>query len=282
MYVDEHLPTSSAAMMPRLIYGTAWKKYLTADLVEQAVKAGFTGIDTACQPKHYLESGVGEALQRLQTQGINREALYIQTKFTPLAGQDPDQIPYDKDARSATQVAQSFEVSKKNLQTDYVDALLLHSPLFPFAESMRVYRAMEIIHDNGQALRLGISNCYDLGVLRRLHEEASIKPTIVQNRFYADSGYDSVLRRWCDDHGITYQSFWTLTANPHILGSRALFDLARKYGKSEAQVLFRYLSHIGIVPLTGTTSLQHMVQDLEIFDIDLTSDEIEKVTRLLV
>ena len=88
----------SGVAMPCLLYGTAWKKDKTADLVTRAVKYGFRGIDTACQPKHYNEAGVGEAIQRLTSEGITRKDLYIQTKFTPLNGQDPLNIPYDRRA----------------------------------------------------------------------------------------------------------------------------------------------------------------------------------------
>ncbi len=126
--------TSAGVKMPKIIYGTAWKKERTTELVVQAVQAGFRGIDTACQPKHYSEEKVGDALVILIEKGFKREDLYIQTKFIPLSGQDPDNTPYDKDASLDVQVAESFEVSKKNLKTDYVDLLVLHSPLFPHAK----------------------------------------------------------------------------------------------------------------------------------------------------
>jgi diketogulonate reductase-like aldo/keto reductase len=76
---------------------------------------------------------------------------------------------------------------------------------------------MEEIHDRGGARSLGISNTYDIRVLRQLFSEARVKPTVLQNRFYADSGYDEEIRQFCAENGIAYQSFWTLTANPHIL-----------------------------------------------------------------
>src|SRR5687767_8148265 len=114
----EWLTTSANIKMPRLIYGTAWKKEKTAELVIKAVKTGFRGIDTACQPRHYNEPLVGEALEELKKSGIEREALFLQTKFTSLGGQDPNQTPYDKNAPLEKQVAQSFEVSQKNLRTN--------------------------------------------------------------------------------------------------------------------------------------------------------------------
>lgn len=267
--------------MPEIIYGTAWKKDNTAPFVVDAVKAGFRAIDTACQPKHYAEAEVGKALESLKKEGIQREDLYIQTKFTPIEGQDPNKIPYDKSASLAEQVGQSFEVSKKNLQTNYLDALVLHSPLFPFSELLTVWQAMENIYKNQEVKALGISNCYDLEMLKRLYKEAEIKPTIVQNRFYDETNYDNDLRSWCQNSGVSYQSFWTLTANPHILASDTIQSLAQKHHKTPAQILFGYLRCVGVTPLTGTTSLEHMREDLESLNFDLADDEVDTITTVL-
>jgi diketogulonate reductase-like aldo/keto reductase len=275
------LTTSAGVKMPRIIYGTAWKKERTADLVVKAVQAGFRGIDTACQPKHYNEPLVGTALQRLKDHEIEREALFLQTKFTPLSGQDPGQVPYVKNSPVALQVAQSFEVSQKNLQTEYVNSLVLHSPMATHTLLMEVWNAMEKIHKAGGARQLGISNCYNTEVIRSLYADANVKPAVVQNRFYQETGYDAGLRHWCSNHGVIYQSFWTLTANPHILASNTVRTIARKYKKTEAQIFFRYLSHSGIVPLTGTTSEQHMKEDLSIFDFGLSSGDLKNVSLLL-
>ena len=146
---------------PKIIYVTAWKKDKTASLVEQAVLAGFRAIDTACQPKHYDERGVGEALARLIARGLDRKSLFVQTKFTPIGGQDPARVPYDRRASLATQVAQSFRMSQQNLGMEYVDSLVLHSPLAHHEELMEVWEAMEAIAKDGGAKKLGISNCYD-------------------------------------------------------------------------------------------------------------------------
>ena len=279
--MEEYVVTSEGVKMPKIIYGTAWKKERTEALVVQAVKAGFRGIDTACQPKHYEEALVGKALKALAAEGIVRESLYVQTKFTPLEGQDPKRIPYDPSAPLAAQVVQSFERSLENLQTKYVDALVLHSPLFPFKNLMSVWRAMEERYRSGGARQLGISNCYELPLLKRLYEEAGVKPALVQNRFYDASGYDAELRAWCAERGIVYQSFWTLTANPHLLGSDTLLRLAFKYRKSPPQILFAYLSGCGVVPLSGTTSPEHMHEDLSSFDVQLEEAESAAVTALL-
>jgi diketogulonate reductase-like aldo/keto reductase len=275
------ITTSANVNMPCLIYGTAWKKADTADLVEQALLAGFRGIDTACQPKHYDEALVGVVLQRVMHQGIPRDHLYLQTKFTSLSGQDPARVPYDKSAPLDEQVAQSFATSLHNLQTDYVDGLILHSPFDTHAKTLRAWRAMESIQLAGGARQLGISNCYELPVLQALYKEAQVKPAIVQNRFYKDTGYDVALRHWCTAHGIIYQSFWSLTANPHILNSKLLQNLAAQYHKTAAQLFFRYLHQLGIVPLTGTRSPQHLQDDLGMFDFELATDDFEKLGVML-
>lgn len=258
--------TRAGVRMPALIYGTAWKKDRTADLVVQAVEAGFRGIDTACQPKHYFEPGVGEALKRLASRGIARDSLFLQTKFTSLSGQDPNKVPYDPNAPLEDQVAQSFAASQANLGTEYVDSLVLHGPLRTYNDTLIVWRAMERLASEGKVKQLGISNCYDLAYLQRLFQDAKVKPAVVQNRFYRDTQYDRELRAWCRQNNIYYQSFWTLTANPHILSSAPVRRLSTQLGKTEAQVFFRYLSlREGIVPLTGTTSVEHMRQDLDAF-----------------
>lgn len=122
----EPLLTHAGVPMPRLIYGTAWKAERTAALVEAALRAGFRGIDTAAQPKHYFEAGVGVGLANV---GLPRAALYLQTKFTPPDGQDSSRLPYALTAPLDQQIAQSVASSLHNLATDYLDALVLHSPL---------------------------------------------------------------------------------------------------------------------------------------------------------
>ncbi|XPV53694.1 MAG: aldo/keto reductase [Halarcobacter ebronensis] len=94
--------------MPNMIYGTAWKKENTASLVEEALLCGFKAIDTACQPKHYREDLVGVGLENAIKNGIKREDIFIQTKFTPIAGQDRTNMPYEASDDILTQLEKSF------------------------------------------------------------------------------------------------------------------------------------------------------------------------------
>jgi diketogulonate reductase-like aldo/keto reductase len=99
--------------IPNMIYGTAWKKENTTDLVFEALKQGFKGVDTACQPKHYREDLVGLGLLKAYEIGIKREDIFLQTKFTPIDGQDQSNMPYLVSDEIEVQVEKSFQTSKK-------------------------------------------------------------------------------------------------------------------------------------------------------------------------
>ena len=268
--------------IPALLYGTAWKKQKTAELVRLAVETGFRGIDTACQPKHYYEKGVGDALEQLYAEGVvTRNDIFLQTKFTPKDGQDPNDIPYDRSAPLDEQVRQSFEKSKENLRTDYLNSLVLHSPLKSLSNTLIVWKAFEEIHAKGGAQHLGISNCYDVDTLEALSKSARVKPSFLQNRFYRESGYDVEIRKFCSENNIRYQSFWTLTANPKIVESEEVQSIATKYSKTPAQIWFAFVRAQGITVLSGTKSKKHMEEDLEMPSIVLTADELNSIAQHL-
>ncbi|CAF1298154.1 unnamed protein product [Adineta steineri] len=276
--------TNAGIQMPRLIYGTAWKKEATTQLVIKAILNGFRGIDTACQPKHYSEDLVGQALVELETKhNISRKDLFIQTKFTAIRGQDTSKpLPYDPNASLPEQVRQSFSTSLKNLHTDYIDSLVLHSPLQSHDLTMEVYREFEKFVDDGRVKQLGISNLYDLNGLKKLYEDARHKPSVIQNRLYAETNFDSDIRKFCQEKNIFYQSFWTLTANPTILNHPLVKQLAQERHGTSAQIFFRFLIDIGLTPLTGTTDEKHMKEDLQALQWpSLDNDSISKLKKLI-
>jgi diketogulonate reductase-like aldo/keto reductase len=278
--MDRFILSNANLRIPQIIYGTAWKKDATERLVSVAIRNGFRGIDTACQPKHYDEAGAGAGIAACIKQGLARHDLYLQSKFTSLSGQDPKRVPYDPKAPLADQVAQSIGASLKNLQTEYLDCVLLHSPMPTMAQTQSVWRALESFIDNGQVRQLGISNCYRLTDLLTLYRSARIKPAVLQNRFYAETYYDRNIRDYCNQEKIIYQSFWTLSANPDLLAHATMTALASTYERTAAQILFRYLTQIGVVPLSGTQSEAHMRDDLAIFDFELTKEEQHAIEKL--
>ena len=274
--------SSPSASIPNLLYGTAWKKERTAELVELAIRTGFRGIDTACQPRHYNEAGVGEAVLKLTTEGvIKRSDIFLQTKYTPIGGQDPNNIPYDPKSPISTQVQESFAKSLSNLHTDYVDSLVLHSPMAKLSDTLTVWKNFEEIYNRNGVRYLGISNCYDLDLFKRIYDAAIIKPSFLQNRFYKDSSYDIELRRYCQEKKVVYQSFWTLTANPHIIANKVVQRVSSRLQKTPEQIFFAYVRSLGILFLSGTKDRNHMMEDLDVENIQLEQQDIDNISKLL-
>jgi diketogulonate reductase-like aldo/keto reductase len=266
--------------VPSFLYGTAWKEDATEPLVFGALTTGFRGIDTANQRKHYYEAGVGAAVARkLEDGSLRRADLFIQTKFTFIDGQD-HRLPYDADAPIAEQVAQSFRSSLEHLGVDTIDSLVLHGPsqrdgLGP--DDHEAWRAMEAIADSGRVALLGISNSTARQV-SELVSFARVAPAFVQNRCYAERAWDAPVRKLCTDHGMVYQGFSLLTANRQVLDHPDVRAIAKRHGKTPAQIVFRFSRQVGMLPLTGTKDPAHMKLDLAIDDFELSAQEITTIT----
>jgi diketogulonate reductase-like aldo/keto reductase len=269
--------TVQGVAVPWILYGTAWKEERTAPLTTAALAAGFRGIDTANQRKHYFEEGVGHALANA---GVARDALFLQSKFTYARGQD-HRLPYDPAASLAEQVEQSFASSLAHLGVDRLDALLLHGPEHArglTAGDRAVWGRFEDLHRRGAVGLLGVSNV-GLDQLDALWTAASIKPALVQNRCYARDGWDREIRAWCRAHDVGYQGFSLLTANRAELGRPAVHDLARRRGCTVPELVFAFARQVGIIVLTGTSDPLHLRQDLAAADLVLTDDELPVLTE---
>ena len=268
---------------PTFLYGTAWKEERTSELTRQALDAGFRAIDTANQRRHYVEAAVGDAVSGwLESTGARREELFLQTKFTYARGQD-HRLPYDADASVAAQVAQSFESSLEHLRTTYVDSYLLHGPASGRGltdTDFTVWRAMERLARAGKARLIGVSNV-TLEQLELLVREAEVAPAFVQNRCYAESGWDRELRAFCREHSIAYQAFSLLTANARELRAPAVERIVRRTGRTLPQVVFRFAIDLGMIPLTGTSSALHLQQDLSCDEFELTPEEIAAIDHVI-
>ena len=253
--------------LPRLVYGTAWKKDATVNRATEALRLGFRAFDTANQPKHYNELGLGEALKLALAPGggLERSELWVQTKYTPLSGQLEEDTPYDRAAPVAEQVRQSvFGVERGSLAQlglACVDSLLLHSPCATAAETLEAWRAMEAAHAAGAARALGVSN-FDAGELRALLEHAHVPVSVVQNRLAAKTGWDREVRELCAARGIGYQAFGVLTNNRHVLASKEVRATAARAAVGAEMVLLRFAAQLNLVVLTGPSSAAHMRADV--------------------
>jgi diketogulonate reductase-like aldo/keto reductase len=252
-------------------------------LVLLAVESGFKAIDTANQLIHYQEALVGEALQALQKKGIKRDALFLQTKFTSVGGQD-HRTPYDPSGDLTMQVNQSFDSSLTHLVTDYVDSYVLHAPYSRRGlgeADWEVWSAMEGIYQSKKTRMIGVSNI-TAEQLTLLCERANHKPMVVQNRCYAVLAWDKEVREICQTHGIIYQGFSLLTANRQVLAALEVQQIARRLRATPAQIIFRFAMQIGMLPLTGTTSQEHMIEDLKAEQLTLFSEEVEQIEMIAV
>lgn len=266
--------------IPNIIYGTAWKEDKTEQLVCAAINAGFRGIDTANQRKHYYEAAVGSAIANVLKNGIKRNELFIQTKYTYTHGQD-DIVPYDVNADYCTQVRQSFESSLEHLRIDYIDSYILHGPSTHFAlanADWEVWRQMEAIQKDGRTLHLGISNV-TIKQLKLLFEGVRTKPTFVQNRCFAQQGWDKDVRAFCKKNNIIYQGFSLLTANAFIIPR--IHHIAERMRKTPAQIILKFTQQVGMLPLTGTTSDIHMKEDLAL-DFTLNEEDVFFIENIAV
>ena len=277
------MPAPDPVSVPPFLYGTAWKEDRTAALTEQALRAGFRGIDTANQRRHYFEGGVGQALAASYRAGVvTRGDLFLQTKFTYRNGQD-HRLPYDPAADLSTQVAQSMASSLEHLRTDHVDSYVLHGPASGAGWTeydAEVWTAMVRERDAGRTRLLGVSNVSSRH-LAQMAMSGAETPAFVQNRCFAVRGWDRDVRAFCQERGIVYQGFSLLTANREILQDEVVAGIAKRLGATPAQVVFGFARAVGMLPLTGTSDTEHMRQDLASLGLTLSADEVEAIESLV-
>jgi diketogulonate reductase-like aldo/keto reductase len=270
------------AAIPSLLYGTAWKEDRTEGLTALAISSGFRGIDTANQRKHYFEAAVGQAVQRaIAASQIRRSDIFLQTKFTFQGGQD-QRLPYDPQAPIARQVEQSFQSSLEHFATDYLDSFVLHGPTTRgklTRDDIEAWRAIEGLQHAGRTRYVGVSN-FTLEQLRELLALAKVPPRFVQNRCYASTGWDRAVRRLCSEHGVVYQGFSLLTANRRELEQASVKKLAERHGRSTAELVFRFAVAVGMLPLTGTSTAEHMQKDLNALAFPLEPAEVDLLEKL--
>jgi diketogulonate reductase-like aldo/keto reductase len=274
--------TLEPPFVPAFLYGTAWKEERTPSLTLLALERGFRGIDTANQRRHYFEAGVGQGLSAAYRRGIvGRSDIFLQSKFTYQAGQD-HRLPYDPAASFSLQVAQSIASSLEHLGTVYLDSYVLHGPSsaggWTDADS-EVWEAMIREREAGRTRMLGVSNV-SLRHLEELVARHGEAPAFVQNRCFAHLGWDREVRIFCRERKIVYQAFSLLTANAGVLGHPLIAGLAARSRATPAQVIFSFARSCGMLPLTGTSSPEHMTEDLASLDLELAPELVSGIESI--
>jgi len=248
---------NTGAQMPALCLGT-WKMSETGEAeaaVSSAIQAGYRLIDTA---KLYgNESSVGKAVRE---SGVPREELFVTTKLWPTDFFDPES---------------GFETSFGKLDIGYVDLYLIHWPVPMMPKS--VWRALEKIYKSGKARAIGVSN-FDVDDIKKLLDYAEIAPAVNQIKF-SPFDFEKDTLAYCTEHGIIVEAYSPLTRGSN-LGDSTVGAIAKKHGKSPAQIMLRWCIEHGTVPLPKSSNPERMRENMEIFDFKLSDEDIQALDAL--
>lgn len=226
--------------------------------VLNALDLGYRLIDTA--QVYQNERAVGAALKETT---VPRSDIFVTTKvWLPFFGDDT--------------TAQSVEASLTRLGLDYLDLVLLHEP---YGDYYGAYRDLEKLNVAGKVKSIGVSN-FDAGQLLDLTHQMTITPAInqVELNLYQQQ---TALRKFQQIHNIAIEAWAPLgEANGTILDEPAVFKIAAKYHKTNAQVLLRYLVQLGAIIIPKAVQIEHMQENFEIWDFELTTDEMNQLAIL--
>ena len=253
-----------------LAYGTKDLKDRTGALVAQAIGEGFRHIVTCGHHQKHNESGVGFGWT---TSGLDRHEIFLQTCFVPFGSTEefqrqPSDPMFREDWGLETiedQVHLSVSTSLKNLQTTYIDALIFHNfraKRWDDNEMMRAWRVFEQYVDNGTIKYLGMTSVHDPEWFDQFYDSVRIPPIIVQNRFHSNRQYDVNMQEVFGKRKIQVQRFWLLNGSSGM--GRNNKEMADAKNVTPAQLMLGFVMSGSETCLVGTTSLQHMKEDIEI------------------
>ncbi len=233
----------------------------TEAAVADALTAGYRHIDTAEMYRN--EAEVGAAIAK---SGLGRGEVFITTKLGNGAHL-PD------DARRA------FDESLKALGFDYVDLFLIHWPLPTRYDGdyVSTWNTLEEFYRDGRARSIGVSN-FQPHHIRRLHQECEIPPALDQIEVNPYLTQDDV-RAFCAEHQIAVEA-WSPLARGNALGDPTIDDIARRYGKTPAQVILRWHIERGDIVFPKSVTPARIRENIDIFDFELSGEDVEAITAL--
>lgn len=260
----ENIPLNSGYAMPVIGLGT-WT--LSDDQAEASVyaalKAGMRLIDTA---RYYgNEAGVGRGIRRAMDEGIvTREEIFVTSKIMP--------GDYDNAARA-------IDASLRDLGLDYVDLMLIHQPGW---NDEAVYRAMEQAVRDGKVRSIGISNYYTPEAVEEILSFAEIPPAVIQNEnhlYYQNKA----LQAYVQPYGIVVESWYPFGGRGHTqdhFSNETILRIANAHQKTPAQIILRWQIQDGYVTIPGSSNPDHIAENYNIFDFELTDAEMEEIRTL--
>ncbi len=233
----------------------------TAEAVSQALQIGYRHIDTA--EMYGNEKEVGEAVA---SSGLDRSDLFITSKLNN-GFHRPD------DARRA------FDQTLSDLGLDYVDLFLIHWPLPTRYDGdyVSTWQTLEEFYRDGRSRSIGVSN-FNPHHLRRLHEETTVRPAVDQIEVHPFLAQDDV-RAFCHEHEIAVEA-WSPIAQGAVLDDPTITEIARRVGKSTAQVVLRWHIQRGDIVFPKSVSPERMKENFEIFDFELEDVDMAMITGL--
>ena len=255
----EYVTLSNGVKMPILGYGVYQVTQAECErCVLDALDVGYRSIDTA--QSYFNEEQVGSAIRK---SGVPREDIFLTTKVWI--------EHYGYEAAKA-----SVLESMRKLQTDYLDLVLLHQP---FSDAYGAYRALEELYDEGKLRAIGISNFY----VDRMVDFASfnrIKPMVNQVEVHIFN-QQKTSKEWAEKYGIQLEA-WA----PFGEGRGGTFDnpviaeIAKKYGKTPAQIMLRWHIQRGVVVIPKSTHKERMAENLNVFDFTLATEDMAAISAL--
>ena len=254
----EYLTLNNGVPMPLIGFGTFMLGGETCtEAVTAAIEIGYRMIDTA--ETYGNEKEVGEGIRQ---SGIDRRELFLVTKVN---------------FKSYENAEQTVMQSPENLQTDYLDLLLLH---WPFANYYAAWRTLEKLYGDGRVRAIGVSN-FEPDRLLDLIAYNKIVPAVdqIETNLYCQRGAERV---WMDKKQVAHMAYAPLGQGNRneMFQEPAVLALARKYGKTPAQILLRFLTQNGIAVIPRGTRPEHIRENFVLFDFTLTLDEMAQLAAL--
>ncbi len=254
----EYLTLNNGVQMPLVGFGTFMLDGETCtEAVSTAIKCGYRMIDTA--EAYGNEKAVGDGIKR---SGIDRRELFVVTKVN---------------FKSYENAEQAVTQSLANLQTDYIDLLLLH---WPFANYYAAWRVLEKLYAEDTVRAIGVSN-FEPDRLLDLIAYNKVIPAVdqIETNLYCQRSSE---RGWMDKKQVAHMAFAPLGqgSRNEMYREPAVLALAEKYGKTPAQVLLRFLTQKGIAVIPRSTKPEHIKENFDLFGFTLTGDEMARLSAL--
>lgn len=256
----EYVKLNNGIEMPLISFGVYQiPKEDTKRCVLDAIKSGYRGIDTA--QSYFNESEVGDAIVEC---GVPREELFITTKVWI------DHYGYEE-------CKASVEESLRKLKTDYLDLCLLHQP---FSDYYGAYRALEELYAEGKIKAIGVSNFYPDRLTDICMFDRKVIPAVNQvevNPFNA---------QWCaqenmEKHGVKMEAWAPFgEGRNNLFANETLVSIGKKYNKSSAQVMLRWLIQRGVIVACKSTHIERMQENINVFDFELTEEDMNSIKTL--